>query len=67
MVIGEQRAFSHGQWLGAALAMIGMTAAFILGLAGHDALAGTAFTTVVVGIAAVFVTGRVGSHRGDDE
>jgi len=42
---------------------MGMVFAFSLGLNGHDALAGEIFGTTVVGIAAVFLTGRIAANR----
>ena len=63
LVRGELRSFGRGQWLGATLAAMGMVFAFSLGLNGHDALAGEIFGTTVVGIAAVFLTGRLAANR----
>lgn len=61
MTVGERLAQSHidqaklGLWCGFAVVIVAMLIALVLGLTGHDALAGVIGGLDLVGLAAVFV------------
>jgi uncharacterized membrane protein len=54
----------RGQYIGLGLVVLLAAAGVWLGLTGHDWLAGTVFTTTIVGVITVFV---VGHGRGSDD
>ncbi len=57
-VEGNNRRASQGLWIGAALAVLFLIAAFVLGLRGDTAAASVIAGVDIVGLATVFVVGR---------
>lgn len=49
---------NRGQWIGAVLAAFGLAIALVLGLYGHDILAGSIGVTTVIYLAVLFVTNQ---------
>lgn len=65
MVYTHRHKTISGQWIAAALSILFGLAAYKLGMAGHDVLAGTIATSTIGGIIAVFVLGQL--KKDDDE
>jgi uncharacterized membrane protein len=70
--VEEQKQFAHearqtirGQWMAFALTLLFAAVGTYLGLAGHDWLAGTVFTTTIGAVVAIFVVGDRSQARDD--
>lgn len=59
IVNGTQKQTTRGQWIGASLVIVLAAIAFVLGMTGHDWLAGAIFTTTIISVAIVFVLNRI--------
>lgn len=59
----QQKQSGRGQILGFILAFICLGSSTFLGFTGHDFLAGTIATTTILGLAAVFVLGRIRQEK----